>query len=423
MGDVVCDTQEGRLPKYPGRPLLLPAMSDTPDRNDESRSTTQPAARGRLFDTTLYQAWASDAAGILIYLPVDAGPDSAAPSGESWREAVKAGTLHCPYPDCDAAFTGIRKGAGRVAFVHPKTGTTHNDKQAKETFWRLAAVETVRAWSATAYPGSTAVTADIDLAPAPDVLVTTADGDRLAVHLVYAALADKDWTAARDAYAEAGVTPLWLFANTGAYARKATGAADRLRPPAPVPAALADGAHVAWLNPFLGLVGTADAETEPAALAVSEVPVAEFTVALAPAAAEQPAADVEEPVAEDAAAETVAEPVAEAEPTADDAVAEPAAEVAEDVDADAETADAEKAESADAEKAEADDAIQVPVLDDAVDAPVLDADEPAATGADKDGEKHSRPTGTRPAETRPAGGPQRSGWLRRMIGRLRRPAA
>jgi hypothetical protein len=293
-------------------------MSDTPDRNDESphtapTGTREVAGRGHLFDTALYQAWAIDADGGWYYLPADASPDAAADAtGQSWRALTKAGALHCPYPDCGAAFSGVRKGAGRVAFVHPKTETTHTDKQAKLALWRLAGRQAVAGWARQAYPGGTVETTDIDLTPTPDVLVTTADGARIAVHLLSDKVSDADWRAQADAHREAGVTAVWLLAHTGAFAKKATGT-DLYRPAAPVPAALADGATIGWLNPFLGLVGRADANGDATALALTELSIDAWRLE----AAEPPASEsatAAAPTAEPAVTAAATEPAAAEQP-------------------------------------------------------------------------------------------------------------
>jgi hypothetical protein len=460
-------------------------MSDTPDRNDESphtapTATREVAGRGHLFDTTLYQAWAIDADGGWHYLPADASPDAAADAaGQSWRALTKAGALHCPYPGCGAAFSGVRKGAGRVAFVHPKTETTHTDKQAKQAMWRLAGRQAVAGWARQAYPGATVEAAEPDAAP--DVLVTTADGARIAVHLLSDKVSDADWQAQADAHREAGTTAVWLVAHTGAFARKATGT-DLYRPAAPVPAALAAGATIGWLNPFLGLVGRADADGDATALALTELPLDAWrldtvaapanaaTTATEPAAAAQPAGDQQQTEAGSgtAAQPAKAEPAkpVEAEP-AKAAKAEPAktakAESAEATPVKAESAKAEstQAKSAKAEATQAESAKGGSAASESVEAKDADVtagtDQPAAVAAEGDAPAEvtaadpadgkdadvtagtdqpataSTPTaadaaGARPA-ARPAGGtrppaaPRSGGWLRRMLDRLRRPAA
>ncbi|MEV0838708.1 hypothetical protein AB0I55_04030 [Actinocatenispora sera] len=449
-------------------------MSDTPDRNDESPHTAptvtrEVAGRGHLFDTTLYQAWAIDADGGWHYLPADASPDAAADAGgESWRALTKAGALRCPYPGCGAAFSGVRKGAGRVAFVHPKTETTHTDKQAKLQLWRLAGRQAVAGWARQAYPGATVEAADIDLTPTPDVLVTTADGDRIAVHLLSDKVSDADWRAQADAHREAGVAAVWLVAHTGAFAKKAAGT-DLYRPAAPVPAALADGATIGWLNPFLGLVGRADADADATALALTELsidawrldatepPAAEPAVAAAaePVAAQQPAEtaaataeplETESATAEPALAEAAASEAAAAEPAASEAAASEAGESVP-ATAGSKPGNAEKgaaqpanAESAGDEPVEEKDA-DVTVGTDQPAAVAAEDDEPAevaaadpADGKDADvtagtdqpatvDAAGSRPS-ARPARgSRPPAAPRSGGWLRRMLDRLRRPAA
>ncbi|GIL25180.1 hypothetical protein NUM_04350 [Actinocatenispora comari] len=467
MRQDIDETHAGRLPKGPTRPLLLPPMSDTPDRNDESPhtapiATREVAGRGHLFDTTLYQAWAIDADGGWLYLPADASPDAAADAaGQSWRALTKAGALHCPYPGCGAAFSGVRKGAGRVAFVHPKTETTHTDKQAKQAMWRLAGRQAVAGWARQAYPGASVEAADRD--STPDVLVTTADGARIAVHLLSDKVSDADWRAQADADREAGVTAVWLVAHTGAFARKATGT-DLYRPAAPVPAALAAGATIGWLNPFLGLVGRADADGDVTALALTELPLDAWRLD-AVAAPVDAATTATEPAAA-AAAQPAGDPqqTETGSATAAPAKAEPAKpEPAEPEPAEAESAEATpvKAESAEAESATTESAEGESAAGESVAAKDADVtagtDQPAAVAAESDEPAEvtaaepadgkdadltagtdqpataSAPTaadaaGARPA-ARPAGGtrppaaPRSGGWLRRMLDRLRRPAA
>ena|GEM_PF-6940687 len=482
------DTHASRLPKGPSRPLLLPAMSDTPDRNDDTPHTTQTATRGRLFDTAAPQVWAIDGDGTWRYLPTDATADAPADDGgETWRALAKAGALHCPYPDCDATFSGVRKGAGRVAFVHPKTGTPHTGKAAKQQLWQIAGVQSVRQWARLAYPGCTVSTDGIDLTPTPDVLVTTSDGTRLAVQLLAESLPEAEWKERSEAYRAAGVTAVWLLANTGPFAKKATGS-ELLRPAAPVAAALAAGAHVGWLNPFAGLVGTAGQDADPTALAVTEVPIEQWRL---DAAGTAPAPSAESSSTADAGTTAdAAEPATTDEVTQDAATT--AADRADSVTGDATTSEAPKpastkSDSAKSDSAKADAAKADGAKADAAkpgaakadgakpDGAKADAAKPDAakseaakvgsaqadavtadSGASADGDaagsgsaaavdggsaeaaagaEHAT-TGTKTAVeartsggsrasgARPAARPQRSGsWLRRMLDRLRRPAA
>ncbi len=292
--------------------------SDMADRGNESPNTSPAGTKGRLFDSAFYQAWALDEDGTWRYLPADATPDSPVDaSSGSWRERVRNGALTCPSPGCGAVYTGIRKGAGRLAFVHPKTGATHTDKQSKETLWRLAAQQTVARWVADNRPGASVQTGTGDAAT-PDVLITLADGTRTAVECRYAAFGTAEWRQRHEEYQQQGIADVWLLANTGPQARKATGAPEQLRPQAAVAELIAAGVPTFWLNPFLGLIGTPVPADGPTVL-VTETPLGEWSgPAGAPASAPEPA--------------TVAEPAAVSEPPAVEPVAsESAAPAAEPV--------------------------------------------------------------------------------------------
>ena len=395
----------------------------------ETANTPRPT-KGGLFDSTFYAAWALDSEGAWQYLPADATP-------EQWRDRVREGALRCPYPGCDAAYSGVRRGAGRVAFVHPKTGTTHTDKQAKETLWLLAATEAVAQWAKATYPDATVDTADAA------VSLKLADGTRYAVVCQYAALSADEWRARHETYAGDSVTDVWLFAHAGAYARKATGT-DLLRPPAPLADLIGTDVPAAWLNPFLGLLGTP--EQADGGVAARETPLATWHLPVPsaspeatteaqpePAAEPEPVAEPEpaaepEPVAETTPAaepEPVAEaaPAAEPEPAAEseavtetepeaEAVSEPAAEVEVEPEAGAESADAVE----DAKPAEAADETEAESAAETPEAPEAEAPEPEAPKAE------DKPVaGVLPAlRDRQQ---QLQVWLRKVLGRLRPPAA
>ncbi|MGA8112721.1 MAG: hypothetical protein WCA46_03550, partial [Actinocatenispora sp.] len=313
--------------------------SDTPDRNTDSRDTSQSGTRGRLFDTALYQAWALDGDDTWRYLPVDATADAPAdPPGATWRERVRDGALRCPFPGCGAAFSGVRRGAGRVAFVHPKAGGTHSDKQSKETLWRLAAQQSVARWATGRYPGATVQIGGGDLPTAPDVLITVPGSGRIAVECRYSAFPDAEWQERHEAYRKDDIADLWLLGNSGPFARKATGEAELLRPPAVVTGMITAGVTVAWLNPFVGLVGTPTPAEAAGTVAVTESSLADWSLSVGGSgtAVAEPAADA--PAAE--ATEPVTEPVAVEEPAAAEPVAaEPAVAAASTADAGADADD------------------------------------------------------------------------------------
>jgi hypothetical protein len=412
------DNMTDPLPKNPGSPLLLPAMTS------ESATSSRPAARGGLFDATFYQVWALDADDSWEYLPTDATPDA-------WRDRTREGALRCPYPDCGAAFSAVRRGAGRVAFVHPKTGGTHSDKQAKETLWSLAATQTVLRWAATAYPDATATAG-----ATTDVQLTLADGTRFAVECRYSALTADEWAKQHQAYEEQGVTDVWLFGHAGVYARKAAAGTDLLKPPQPLADLIDADTTAGWLNPFLGLVGfpdRTDAGITARTLTIDEwrLPVTEAALsdsdpapadepAVEPATSEPEPAAAEEPAAESApAAAPESEPAAADEPAVEPAaVEEPAAEA--EPAAEPATAEAAAAEPAAPEPPTAEEpaATEEPAADEP------SAEEPAVE--ESDAEEPAAVAGTTPLV---ASGSLRDrqhqiqGWFRKMIGKLRRPAA
>ncbi len=260
--------------------------SDTADRGNESPNTPAAGTKGRLFDSAFYQAWALDENGAWLYLPADATPDSpAGTTGGSWRERVRSAALKCPAPGCGAVYTGIRKGAGRLAFVHPKTGSTHTDKQSKETLWRLAAQQMLAQWALGTHPGSSVQTGTGEQAATPDVLITLADGSRIALECRYAAFGTAEWRQRHDEHQQQGVTDVWLLANTGPQSRKATGAPERLRPQAAVAELITAGVPTFWLNPFLGLVGTPVPADGAATVALAEGPIGDWSGPVGAAAA------------------------------------------------------------------------------------------------------------------------------------------
>lgn len=439
------DNLTGRLSNDPSGPLSLPAMtSDSANRSDRPDDAPALGAKGSLLDATFYQAWALDADGAWHYLPVHATPDSAAGTFDSWRDRIKAGALRCPYPGCEVTFTGVRQGAGRIAFVHPKTATTHTDKQAKETWWRLAAAQAVIRWAGEAYPGATATTGATDLAADPDVLVTVPGGGRIAVELRYSTFGADEWAERHKAYEDAGVTDVWLFAHVGPFARKASAGSDRLRPPQPMAGLVSGETTVGWLNPFLGLVGVPQ-EPDAGTVAVRQLDLADWRVpgaerpaggspdTPATASAEIPAGGEPETPAGGEAAETAPdEAIAAAETGAagtDEpetaAAPEPAAEAATEPAGTTDETSAEPAATTDETSAEPATDEPEPVATAPEHAGVGEGGEPVVGSTDDErideGTPDAGPTAGTP--TTPAGPARRTGWLRRMLDKLRRPAA
>jgi len=180
------------------------------------------------------------------------------PDGSAAKHRHLARTeLRCPVEDCPTpGFTTVdRSGTGgRDGFRHLHGNFQH----APESLFHLEAKgQMVR------YLKEIAPTAQVEMEQASnrdreriaDVMVTFADGSRMAIEIQYSALTAEDWQVRHDSYRRQGIVDVWLFGHTGAQLRVGAGSGISLTPAQA--AVLSAGDVPLWLNPLTMQIGVA----------------------------------------------------------------------------------------------------------------------------------------------------------------------
>jgi len=182
--------------------------------------------------------------------------------------------LRCPVEDCPTPeFTTVSRAStgGRDGFRHLHGNFQH----APESLFHLEAKGQIAR-----YLQEIAPTAHVEMEQASnrereriaDIMVTFADGSRMAIEIQYSALTAEDWQARHDSYRRQGIVDVWLFGHTGAQLRVGLNSEVSLTPAQR--SVLSSGDVPLWFNPLSMQVGVVTA-TQPMKQSKVETLVAE----------------------------------------------------------------------------------------------------------------------------------------------------
>jgi len=157
----------------------------------------------------------------------------------------------CPTPELTTVNGGSRR---RDHFRHLVGRYSHG----AESLFHLEGKAQIAKWAAARLPDATVrmeEASNTDRERIADVMVTLADGSRIAIEIQYAAITPSAWKARHDSYAEQGIRDIWLFGHAGVQLRELTDGDVALTPTHEAVAAA--GMPVLWFNPQELLVGSA----------------------------------------------------------------------------------------------------------------------------------------------------------------------
>lgn len=147
--------------------------------------------------------------------------------------------LECFMPDCgDRRLKAVHRSMKRDGFSHMPGAGGH----APESLFHQQSKALIATWVSRYWP---AVRVDMELATETrdriaDVMLTWADGARVAVEIQYSAITVADWSERHLSYRAQGIVDVWLFGHTGKHMQQ-------VGPKFPLTAA--DVAGQIWLLP------------------------------------------------------------------------------------------------------------------------------------------------------------------------------
>ena len=172
--------------------------------------------------------------------------------------------LFCPIPDCPSPeINTVNRKKHRQHFRHKTISKAH----APESLFHVEGKAQIAKWVRANYPDAEVV----EERPSSrrreriaDVMVTLADGRRIAIEIQYASLRPDDWQRRHDSYVAQGIRDVWLFGHQGSQL-KAVANADQVRLNPTHEAVAATGVPILWFNPEKLLVAHVTNDTDPRA--------------------------------------------------------------------------------------------------------------------------------------------------------------
>ena len=163
------------------------------------------------------------------------------------REYAKTELL-CPVTDCSTPeITTVNRKRHRHGFRHLVRSTAHGP----ETLFHVEGKAQIAKWVRAKYPDAAVVEEQASSRRREriaDVMVTLADGQRIAIEIQYASIRPDDWQRRHDSYVAQGIRDVWLFGHQGAQL-KAVANADQVRLNPTNEAVAAAGMPILWFNP------------------------------------------------------------------------------------------------------------------------------------------------------------------------------
>lgn len=169
--------------------------------------------------------------------------------------------LFCPIPECPTPeINTVNRKKHRQGFRHMVKSTAH----APESLFHVEGKAQIAKWVRANYPDAEVVEEQASSRRREriaDVMVTLADGQRIAIEIQYASLRPDDWQARHDSYVAQGIRDVWLFGHQGAQL-KATTSKDQVKLNPTHEAVAAAGMPILWFNPEKLLVAYATNATD-----------------------------------------------------------------------------------------------------------------------------------------------------------------